>query len=196
MAGSTGTGSRRSSSAKRSGFVGIQDLSRARARWGREADGFRTLFPAKLVLHGVIEPYTVHALSEAAGEFDRQMVSTSRSYTPISTGQHGSVNIPAWNPTYSIQRQRVLHPGDISNLPVGTGLLWQGARWGRITLGMHWRHPVWQHVIASTDPPTVADTVAILTQAAAVIAARNGERADTGRWKSRRRTLRPEVGRP
>ena len=124
------------------------------------------------------------------------MVSTSRSYTPISTGQHGSVNIPTWNPTYSIQRQRVLHPGDISNLPVGTGLLWHGARWGRITLGMHWRHPVWQHVIASTDPPTVADTVAILTQAAAVIAARNGERADTGRWKSLRRTLRPKVGRP
>ena len=175
-------------------IVGIQDLSRARARWGREADGFLTLFPTKLVLHGVIEPYTVNALSEAAGEFDRQMVSTSRSYTPISMGQYGSVNVPTWNPTYSIQRQRVLHPGDISNLPVGTGLLWQGARWGRITLGMHWRHPVWQRVLASTDPPTVADTVAVLNQAAAVLAARNGKPA--GRWKSRRRTLRPEVGRP
>ena len=132
--------------------VGIQDLSRARARWGQEADGFLTLFPTKLVLPGLVEPYTLDALSNAAGEYDRQMVGFSESTAYV--GQHG-IPTKQTSPTYSVQRQKVLHQGDIANLPQGTALLWEGATWHQVQVGMHWQHPTWRRVIeqaASWDP--------------------------------------------
>ncbi len=123
--------------------VGIQDLSRARARWGKEADGFLTLFTAKLVLTGVVEPYTLDALSAATGEYDRLTVGYSHSTAYV--GQY-SVPVPQTNPSYSMQRQRVLHQGDIARLPPGRALLFEGAAWELIRTGMHWQHPVWKYL--------------------------------------------------
>ncbi|MGZ4665231.1 MAG: type IV secretory system conjugative DNA transfer family protein [Frankiaceae bacterium] len=138
--------------------VGLQDLSRARARWGTEADGFLTLFPTKVVLPGVIEPYTLNALSDAAGEYDRRMVSYSRAeqFVPVSLGQYGSINIrhQTMNPTYSIQRQRVLHQGDIANVPDGKALLFEGARWSLVNAGLHFQH---RSGVTSSPPPSTAD---------------------------------------
>lgn len=124
--------------------VGIQDLSRARAQWGREAEGFLTLFTVKLVLRGVVEPFTLDALSSAFGEYDRVMVGYTRSTTYI--GPY-SMPIPQVNPTTSIQRQRVLHQGDIANLPAGYALMVGGASWQLVRIGMHWQHPVWRYLI-------------------------------------------------
>ena len=124
-------------------IVGIQDLSRARGRWGKDADGFLTLFPTKLILPGVVEPYTLDALSNAAGEFDRLMIGHSESTSHI--GPY-SIPIRQVNPSYSIHRQKVLHQGDIANLPLGTGLLFEGAQWHLINIGMHWQHSVWRAV--------------------------------------------------
>lgn len=126
-------------------IVGIQDLSRARARWGREADGFLTLFPTKLVLPGVIEPYTLDALSNASGEYDRLTVGYSQSTSYV--GQY-SLPIRQTNPTYGTTRQKVLHQGDIANLPTGTALLYEGAQWFLVGVGMHWQHPVWRTINA------------------------------------------------
>ncbi|WP_197481958.1 type IV secretory system conjugative DNA transfer family protein [Rhodococcus sp. HS-D2] len=126
-------------------IVGIQDLSRARSRWGRDADGFLTLFPTKVVLNGVVEPYTLDALSNASGEYDRMMASYSESTTFI--GPY-SFPIRQRNPSYSMTRQKVLNQGDIANLPPGRALLFEGAEWWLVNLGMHHSDPVWQTVQA------------------------------------------------
>lgn len=130
-------------------IVGIQDLSRARQRWGKEADGFLTLFPTKIVLSGVVEPYTLDALSNAAGEYDRLMVGYSESTQFV--GQFNT-RVTQTNPSWSIHRQKVLHQGDIANLPPGTALLWEGAQWHLINIGMHWAHPVWQRTLTPALP--------------------------------------------
>lgn len=97
-------------------IVGIQDLSRARARWGQEADGFLTLFPTKVILRGVIEPFTLDAISNAMGEYDRTMVGYTRSVVPV--GWYGAME--RTSTSYSIQRQKVLTQGDIASPRTGT----------------------------------------------------------------------------
>lgn len=58
----------------------FQDLSQARARWGREtADGFLSHFRAKLVLPGLGDPRTLEAISALCGEVDVPVRSVSRS---------------------------------------------------------------------------------------------------------------------
>ena len=133
-------------------IVGLQDLSRARARWGKEADGFLTLFPTKLILPGVIEPYTLDALSNASGEYDRQMVGYGESTAYV--GQY-SIPVTTTNPSYSVHRQKVLTQGDIANLPEGKALLWEGANWWLVSVGMHWQHPVWRLVTATPQAPVI-----------------------------------------
>lgn len=121
-------------------IVGIQDLSRARARWGKEADGFLTLFRIKVIFSGVVEPYTVDALSNAAGEYDRMMVSYSESTQYVG---HHAMPVRQQNPTYSTQRQKVLHQGDISNLPPGKALVFEGSEWSLVNYAYHWTPGPW-----------------------------------------------------
>lgn len=141
--------------------VGIQDLSRARSRWGQAADGFLTLFPTKLVLNGVVEPYTLDALSSASGEYDRMMMSYSE-----STSYVGQYNIPIrqQNPSYSMTRQKVLHQGDIASLPPGKALLFEGADWFLVNISMHYSDPLWRRV--NDDGCMHANQLALADQAA------------------------------
>lgn len=133
--------------------VAIQDLSRARNRWGREADGFLTLFSTKVVHPGVVED-TINLLSAASGEYDRLMtsVSESTSYTPGPNPRQ----ITHVNPSYNVQTRRVLTPGDIAKIPPGTALVFTGAEHELVTVGMYWQHPAWQAAItfANNQPPT------------------------------------------
>jgi type IV secretion system protein VirD4 len=119
--------------------VGVQDLSRARERWGKGADGFLTLFPTKLIFPGVMEETTVNALSAASGEFDR--VSTSHTRSLVNDrGRLVAVDTPSTSTT----RQKVLTPGDISSIPAGQALRWtEGARWELVNVGFHWQDPYW-----------------------------------------------------
>lgn len=48
----------------------LQDLSQARARWAKAAEGFLTLFTYKLVLPGIADVTTLRAISALAGEVD------------------------------------------------------------------------------------------------------------------------------
>jgi type IV secretion system protein VirD4 len=125
--------------------VGIQDLSRARERWGRAAEGFLTLFPTKVVLNGVVEPYTLDALSNAAGEYDRVMTSYSESTSYV--GQY-NIAVRQQNPSYSVNRQKVLHQGDIARLPPGKALVFEGAAWVLVNIRTHFADPVWRRVAA------------------------------------------------
>lgn len=111
-------------------IVGIQDLSRARERWGKAADGFLTLFGTKLVLSGVIEPFTLDALSNAAGEYDRTMSTVSRDSTALL--------FPDTHVSTTTQRTKVLHQGDIAHLRAGHGLLFQGADWREVEIRNHY----------------------------------------------------------
>lgn len=108
-------------------LAALQDLSQAQARWGPAADGFLTLFGSKLILPGVAEPHTLEAISVALGEYDRQVLSTTHTRVPHSwTAQRGQ--------TVSIQRQRVLSPGEIAHIPSGSGLYLDGVAWELVGL--------------------------------------------------------------
>ena len=105
----------------------LQDLSQARARWGSLADGFLTLFGTKLILPGVADQRTLEAISVALGDYDRQVLSTTR------TRPRGSW-APQHSQTISIQRQRVLSPGEIANAPAGHALHLDGVAWELLRL--------------------------------------------------------------
>ena len=49
----------------------FQDLTQARRRWGDQADGFLTLFGIKIILPGVGDPRTLHAISTMVDRDDR-----------------------------------------------------------------------------------------------------------------------------
>ena len=57
----------------------LQDLSQGVARWGREAEGFFSLFGTKVVFPGIGDTRTLEAISVLAGEVDRLVVSDTRS---------------------------------------------------------------------------------------------------------------------
>ncbi len=97
---------------------------------GKAADGFLTLFGTKLVLSGVLDPFTVNALSDAAGEFDRPMKTVTQS-------PHGLL-ASGTSHSGTSQRTKILHQGDISHPPEGGGLLFQGAAWQFVEIRNHY----------------------------------------------------------
>ncbi|HAQ9610261.1 TPA: TraM recognition domain-containing protein, partial [Enterococcus faecium] len=123
--------------------VGIQALGPAIARWGDAARSFLTLFPTKVIFRGVFDSDTISALSSASGEYDRQMTSYS-----VSTSYLGNYSLPIQQvtPSYTTQRQQVLTEGDITAIPHGHALVWDGPVWGLLRTGMHWNSEVWQAV--------------------------------------------------
>ncbi len=132
-------------------LAAFQDLSQARARWGQSADGFLTLFGTKLILPGIADPRTLETISTALGEYDRQIVSHTRTRTTGSIlatnssgtgGQRGT--------TVSTQRTRVLSPGEIANIPAGRALHLDGLAWELLTLTPAHATQPWQ---AMTGPP-------------------------------------------
>ncbi len=57
----------------------LQDLSQARTRWGTAAEGFLSLFGTTVVLPGVADMATLHALSTLSGEAEVPTRSLTRS---------------------------------------------------------------------------------------------------------------------
>jgi len=104
----------------------LQDLSQARARWGAAAEGFLTLFGAKVVLRGVGDTTTLDALSKLAG--DREV---SRTTTTRPRGLLGRLQESR---SVTTERVRRLPPDEIANLPVGSALAWIGTTPGRVAL--------------------------------------------------------------
>jgi type IV secretion system protein VirD4 len=129
-------------------LAAFQDLSQARARWGTSADGFLTLFGTKLVLPGVADTRTLEAISVAIGEYDRQTVSTTHSQTHDSWVTNRS-------DTITTQRQRLLPPGEIANIPAGHALHLDGLDWQLVTVTAAHRDEPWRTL--TQQPAILAD---------------------------------------
>ncbi|MCT7373154.1 type IV secretory system conjugative DNA transfer family protein [Mycolicibacterium llatzerense] len=116
--------------------VAFQDLSQARARWGRAAEGFLTLFPEKLVLAGMADRDTAEMFSRMSGEYDRMTIGVS---APGRTrGRSGtSQSEPGY--TYNTNRTAVLSVADITGVPSGRGLYWSPKGWQLLTISPWWQ---------------------------------------------------------
>lgn len=99
----------------------LQDLSQARSRWGADADGFLSLFGAKVVLPGIGDLATLELVSRLAGEMDVPTRSQSRG--PWWAGRAANRS-----ETWSMHRQRRLPVDAVHAQPPHTALLLAGSR--------------------------------------------------------------------
>jgi len=103
----------------------FQDLSQARPRWGAAADGFLSLFGAKLVLPGIGDVRTLEAVSALCGEVDVPVRSTTRG--------------PGWrrrSTTLATHRRRRVPVDEVARGRPGAALLLRGSEppaWLRLT---------------------------------------------------------------
>jgi type IV secretion system protein VirD4 len=118
-------------------LAAFQDLSQARSRWGKAADGFLTLFGTKLLLPGIADTTTLEAVSTMLGEYDRKVMShTSDANLFSDPGKKTR--------TVSTQRTRVLSPGEIAGIPAGRALHLNGTDWELLTLTAAHRDEPWR----------------------------------------------------
>lgn len=122
--------------------VGVQALGPSEARWGRAAVSFLTLFPTKVVLRGVFDRDTVAALSIAAGEYDRQMVTENQGQQYIGGTLFSSGWVNTTSYSHSTVRQRVIDEAAITGVPPWQALVWSGADWNYVHLAKPWEDPV------------------------------------------------------
>ncbi|MGN6169076.1 MAG: type IV secretory system conjugative DNA transfer family protein, partial [Solirubrobacteraceae bacterium] len=128
----------------------LQDLSQARERWGQAADGFLTLFQSKLILPGIADRDTLESVSVSLGEYDRQVISTTQPQSPLS--RFTSRSRADSTTTISTQRQRVLSPGEIANIPWGYALYLDGVNWELLRLGQAHRDEPWRTLTQLARP--------------------------------------------
>jgi type IV secretion system protein VirD4 len=98
----------------------LQDLSQARQRWGAAADGFLSLFGAKLILPGIGDLSTLEIVSRLGGEVQVPAKSVSRS--PWWAARAGT------SETWSPQRQRRLPVEAVYQQRRGSAIVMTGAR--------------------------------------------------------------------
>ena len=122
----------------------LQDLSQARARWGNAADGFLSLFGAKLILPGIGDGATLELISRLGGELDVPAPSVSR-------GPWWSTGRGAPTVTWAGHRQRRLPVETVSQQPRGTAILLSGRE-----PPLQVRLPPWWTVGLFREGPSVA----------------------------------------
>jgi len=128
-------------------LASLQDLSQARMRWGRAAEGFFSLFGTKVLLPGVGDLDTLETVSRLAGQ------------TEVAVR---SVNSTAWwsahpssNMTYSSRRQARLPVDQVHSLPAGSALVVAGASPPRLVeLTRWWEYPPFLEAAHARMPST------------------------------------------
>ena len=116
----------------------LQDLSQGRARWGEQAEGFFSLFSAKVLFPGIGDERTLSLVSSLAGERPVPMWTRTR-------GQNSSLSQSwTWRP--------VLPPSAVSSAPPGTALLVSGGSISQLAVRPWWGHPVWSSYAGRTVP--------------------------------------------
>jgi type IV secretion system protein VirD4 len=124
----------------------LQDLSQARVRWGQAADGFLSLFGAKLILPGIGDSRTLEAVSTICGEWDRPIESLSSSQPPPPPGKW-IAPAPTVSRTVTTHRERVLSPSAVARGEPGKGLLLGDGGWQVVELTPVWSHAPWTTVL-------------------------------------------------
>ncbi len=125
----------------------FQDLSQARERWGKAADGFLTLFGTKVVFPGIGDKVTLEALSTLVGDWDRPY--TTFNTTTGQTTQYGlpmGVSVGTNHSTgYSTtaKREALLSASEIANIPAGHALTVRTHRWGVVETTPYYQAQPW-----------------------------------------------------
>lgn len=102
----------------------LQDLSQARTRWDKAADGFLTLFTHKLVLPGVADTATLKSISALAGDIDVPSKSVSRTDDLFPKG----------STTWASQRRPRLPVDQVAAGAAGTAILINGTTLCRVRI--------------------------------------------------------------
>ena len=124
----------------------LQDLSQARVRWGQAAEGFLSLFGAKLILPGIGDERTLNAVSTICGEWDRPVETHSTSQGPPPPGSWVKP-APTVSRSVTTHRERVLSPSMVARGEPGTGLLLGDGGWQVVELTPVWSHAPWTTVL-------------------------------------------------
>ena len=122
----------------------LQDLSQARARWGREADGLLSLFSTTVVLGGVADRSTLSALSELAGPTE-----VRRSSLTVTRHRRSR---PGTSTTTSSTRERLLDVDQVARGRPGHGLLLDASNqvgWLKLTVAH--RDEPWRSITRDLD---------------------------------------------
>jgi hypothetical protein len=146
----------------------LQDLSQARERWGRAADGFLSLFATTVVLPGIGDIATLEALSALAGEEDAPERSISVAAPArgsragallgrVALGRRGSGRDDA-RMTMSTRRRRRLPVDVVSRGRPGAALtVGQHNRMGWVRLTPWFAEEPWRAILtAERDGPLLA----------------------------------------
>jgi type IV secretion system protein VirD4 len=119
----------------------FQDLAQARWRWPTQADGFLSLFGTKILLPGIGDKTTLEAISTMIGDWDRPVQTTGISRTHLHMN---NIPVPINTPSesWTTNRQPLLTPGDIANIPTGHGLVLAANMWNLVRLNPWWTAPL------------------------------------------------------
>ncbi len=123
----------------------LQDLSQARGRWGRAAEGFFSLFGTKVLLPGIGDLETLEVVSRLAGQGEVVVRSVSGSawWGPR----------PATTTTYSSRRQARLPVDQVHGLPPGSALVIGSARPPKLVALTRWHdYPPFREAALASGP--------------------------------------------
>jgi len=134
----------------------LQDLSQARARWGVAAEGFLSLFGAKVILPGIGDRATLELVCALAGEMDVTQRSVSR---PDGWGAVWANNggRPYRTSTTSVTTRHRLPVDAVARGRPGHALLIAGSAapcWVRLTACF--QHSPWKELAAGLPPQPFA----------------------------------------
>jgi type IV secretory pathway TraG/TraD family ATPase VirD4 len=120
-------------------IASLHDLSQARTRWDPTADGFLTLFGAKLVFPGLADHRTLQLLSSLAGEHDVPVRSHTEPTSVLWPGS-GPSTTTSWRrqPALPVDEIARGYPGMALAIHAGEPPIW-------ITLTPWWQDP-WQGI--------------------------------------------------
>jgi len=121
----------------------LQDLSQARARWDREADGFLSLFGTKLVFPGIGDTRTLEAVSLLAGEHEVPTISVTRGPRRNGLRAFGK----GTTRTVSMRKDRILPVDAIARGHPGCVLGVEGAEPGFLQMTPWYSSSPWREAV-------------------------------------------------
>ena len=119
----------------------LQDLSQARKKW--PGINMLSIFPTKVLMPNIGDDETLRSLTMQAGKFDRTMVTTSSGTSQSTTAFAIPTNTTNENTSVSTQREDILPPEAISQMPMGEAMVWSGGADWRYIRTIPWDDAYW-----------------------------------------------------